>query len=355
MKLNRLKHMENIQNYTREELAKWLEDKGSRSFRAGQIFKWIYLKQAQSFDEMTDLGKELRCLLTENFYLSRLDLEDKQVSTDTTEKFLFQLEDGHHIETVLIPEKDHFTLCVSTQVGCAMGCEFCLTARGGFKRNLTVAEIISQVRDARFFLVQKKIDPLKLSNIVFMGMGEPLANYDTLIKSLKIILDTDYGMKFAARRVTVSTSGLIPKIVQLGLNTDVNLAVSLNAVDDKTRSQLMPINDKYPIGALLEACQEFTMKPRNKITFEYILIKGINDSREDALKLVKLLLPIRAKVNLIPFNEHEESSFKRPGSKQILSFLQILLDNDMTAMTRKSKGADISAACGQLKAKSEAL
>ncbi len=351
MKLNRLKHMENIQNYTREELAKWLESKGSRSFRSGQIFKWIYLKQAQSFDEMTDLGKELRGLLTENFYLHRLDLEDKQVSTDTTEKFLFRLLDGHHIEAVLIPEKDHFTLCVSTQVGCVMGCEFCLTAKGGFKRNLTVAEIISQVRDARFYLVQKKIDPLKLSNIVFMGMGEPLANYDTLIKALKIILDTDYGMKFAARRVTVSTSGLVPKIVQLGLDTDVNLAVSLNAVDDKTRSRLMPINDKYPIAALLEACKKFTMKPRNKITFEYILISGINDSLEDALKLVKLLAPMRAKVNLIPFNEHEESPFKRPGAKQILAFLQTLLDNDMTAMTRKSKGADISAACGQLKAK----
>lgn len=343
--------MENIQNYTREELAKWLESKGSRSFRAGQVFKWIYLKQAQSFAEMTDLGKELRCLLAENFYLFRLDLENKQVSSDTTEKFLFRLEDGHHIETVLIPEKDHFTLCVSTQVGCAMDCKFCLTAKGGFKRNLTVAEIIAQVRDARFFLVQKKIDPLKLSNIVFMGMGEPLANYDTLIKSLEIILDTDYGMKFAARRVTVSTSGLVPKIVQLGQDTDVNLAVSLNAIDDKTRSSLMPINEKYPISALLEACQKFIMKPRNKITFEYILIKGINDSREDALKLVKLLAPLRAKVNLIPFNEHEESNFKRPGRKQILAFLQILLDNDMTAMTRKSKGADISAACGQLKAK----
>ena len=343
--------MENILDYTREELVQWLENKGSRSFRAGQIFKWLYLKQAQSFDEMTDLGKELRSLLEENFYLDRLELEDKQVSSDTTEKFLFRLNDGHHIETVLIPEKDHFTLCVSTQVGCAMDCKFCLTAKGGIKRNLTVAEIVSQVRDARFYLVQKKIEPLKLSNIVFMGMGEPLANYDNLIKALSIIMDTDYGMKFAARKVTVSTSGLVPKIEQLGRDTDVNLAISLNATDDKTRSQLMPINNKYPIAALLEACARFTMKPRNKITFEYILIKGINDSKQDALKLVKLLAPIRAKVNLIPFNEHEESPFRRPEPKQILSFLQILLDRDMTAMTRKSKGDDISAACGQLKAK----
>jgi 23S rRNA (adenine2503-C2)-methyltransferase len=351
MKLSRLKHMDNILDYTREELALWLENNGSRSFRAGQVFKWIYLKQAQDFDEMTDLGKELRQVMAENFYLPRLTLEEKQVSSDTTEKFLFRLDDGHHIESVLIPEKDHFTLCVSTQVGCAMGCKFCLTAQGGIKRNLSVAEIISQVRDARFSLVQKNIDPLKLSNIVFMGMGEPLANYDNLIGALKIIMDTDYGMKFAARRVTVSTSGVVPKIEQLGIDTNVNLAISLNATDDKTRSKLMPINDKYPIADLLEVCRRFIMKPRNKITFEYILIKGVNDSREDALKLVKLLSPIRAKVNLIPFNEHEASSFKRPDRKQILAFLQILLDRDMTAMTRKSKGGDISAACGQLKAK----
>jgi 23S rRNA (adenine2503-C2)-methyltransferase len=343
--------MENILDYTREKLAQWLEDKGSRSFRAGQIFKWIYLKQAQSFDEMTDLGKELRGLLVENFYLTRLEIEECQVSVDTTEKFLFRLSDNNHIESVLIPEKDHFTLCVSTQVGCAMGCEFCLTAKGGLKRNLSVAEIISQVRDARFYLLQKKIEPLKLSNIVFMGMGEPLANYENLIHALSIIMDTDYGMKFAARRVTVSTSGLIPKIEQLGMDTDVNLAISLNATDDETRSRLMPINDKYPISDLLEACGRFAMKPRNKITFEYILIQGINDSKQDALNLVKLLAPIRAKVNLIPFNEHEASAFKRPDQKQVLAFLQILLDRNMTAMTRKSKGADISAACGQLKAK----
>jgi 23S rRNA (adenine2503-C2)-methyltransferase len=342
--------MENIQNYTREELAQWLESRGVRSFRSGQIFKWIYLKQANSFDEMTDLGKALRSLLSENFYLTRLDLQDKQVSTDTTEKFLFRLDDGHCIESVLIPEKDHFTLCISTQVGCAMDCKFCLTARGGFARNLTVAEIIAQVRDARFFLVQKNIEPLNLSNIVFMGMGEPLANYDALIKALQVIMDTDYGMKFAARRVTVSTSGLVPKIAQLGLDTDVNLAISLNAVDDATRSRLMPINDTYPIAELLNACKNFTMKPRNKITFEYILISGINDSMEDALQLVRLLAPIRAKVNLIPFNEHKGSPFRRPGPRQISAFLQILLDRDMTAMTRKSKGADISAACGQLRA-----
>jgi 23S rRNA (adenine2503-C2)-methyltransferase len=343
--------MENILDYTREELAQWLEDKGVRAFRARQIFKWLYLKLAQNFDEMTDLGKPLRGMLEKDFYIESLGLENKQTSSDTTEKFLFRLLDGHYIESVLIPEKDHFTLCVSTQVGCAMGCEFCLTAKGGFQRNLSVAEIIAQVRDARFYVMQKKIDPLKLSNIVFMGMGEPLANYDNLIKSLRILMDTDFGMKFAARKVTVSTSGLVPKIVQLGQDTNVNLAISLNATDDKTRSRLMPINNKYPIHELLKACRAFIMKPRNKITFEYILIQGINDSRADALKLVKLLAPIRAKVNLIPFNEHEGSFFKRPDLKTISGFLQILLDQNMTAIIRKSKGDDISAACGQLKAK----
>lgn len=342
--------MENILDYTREELSQWLENKGIRSFRAGQIFKWLYLKQAESFEQMTDLGKEVRALMADSFFISRLDLENKQVSSDTTEKYLYRLGDGQHIESVLIPAKDHYTLCVSSQVGCAMGCQFCLTAKDGLARNLTVAEIIAQVRDARFYLAQKNIEPLKLSNLVFMGMGEPLANYDHLIKALGILLDSDYGMKFASRRVTVSTSGLVPKIIQLGQETHVNLAISLNATDDKTRSMLMPINNKYPIPVLLEACKKFIMKPRNKITFEYILIKDLNDSKQDAMRLVKLLDPIRAKVNLIPFNEYEGSPFKRPDLQGISSFLQILLDQNMTAITRKSKGNDIYAACGQLRA-----
>ncbi|WP_022667995.1 23S rRNA (adenine(2503)-C(2))-methyltransferase RlmN [Desulfospira joergensenii] len=342
---------ENILDYTRDELAQWLENRGVRPFRAGQIFKWIYLRQARDFDEMTDLGKELRGTLKENFVLSRLVLEEKQVSKDTTEKYLFRLEDGTHIESVLIPEKDHFTLCVSSQVGCAMDCQFCLTARGGFVRNLTVSEIISQVRDARFFLIERGIEPLSLSNIVFMGMGEPLANYENLIRSLGIITDTDFGMKFSPRRVTVSTSGLVPRISDLGNQTDVNLAVSLNAVDDKTRTRLMPINKKYPLKDLLRACKDFKMKPRNKITFEYILIRGVNDSDKDAQTLVRLLSPLRAKVNLIPFNQHPGCDFKRPDKERVSSFLQILLDRDMTAIVRKSKGDDILAACGQLKAK----
>ncbi|MFH2061137.1 MAG: 23S rRNA (adenine(2503)-C(2))-methyltransferase RlmN [Pseudomonadota bacterium] len=343
--------MENILNFTRDDLGKWLDEKGVRPFRAGQIFKWLYIRQVDSFGQMTDLSKPMREMLEAHFTIERLVLKDCQVSKDKTQKYLFKLKDGEYIESVLIPEKDHFTLCVSSQVGCAHDCKFCLTARGGLVRNLTVSEIIAQIRDARFFLIQKGLEPLKLSNLVFMGMGEPLANYQNLIKALSIITDSDYGLKFSNKRVTVSTSGLIPKITQLGLDTDVNLAISLNATTDQMRSRLMPINKKYPLKQLLEACRHFQMKPRKKITFEYILIKDLNDSQEDAQRLIKLLSKIKAKVNLIPYNEYDHGEFKQPSREKVSEFLQILLDQNMTAMTRKSKGADISAACGQLKAK----
>lgn len=343
--------MENILDYTRQGLANWLENKGIRSFRSGQVFKWIYLKLAQDFEEMTDLGKALRSELAGHFYLERLGVADRQVSKDTTEKYLFRLADGQHIESVLIPEKDHFTLCVSSQVGCAMGCRFCLTANGGFVRNLSVGEIVAQIRDLRYYLAQKGTDPQKLSNIVFMGMGEPLANYDNVLAAVRIITDTDFGLKFSPRRVTVSTSGIVPNMLRLGEDSKVNLAVSLNAVDDESRSLLMPVNKTYPLADLLKACKDFSMKPRNKITFEYILIDGVNDSPAHARALVKRLAPIRAKVNLIVFNAHPGSRFRRPDPATVKAFLQILLDKNMTAIVRKSKGADILAACGQLRAR----
>ena len=347
-----LKEDQDIKEFTRQELEFFFEKNGMRSFRAGQIFKWIYLRQADSFDEMTDLSKKLREILKQTFTIPRLELENSEKSIDGTEKFLFRLHDGKHVESVLIPEKNHYTLCISSQVGCAQGCRFCLTAKGGFERNLTTSEIVSQVRDARKILSDRDGDNfLPLSNIVFMGMGEPLANYNAVINALAIITDSDYGLKFSTRRVTVSTSGMVPEIKKLGLETSANLAVSLNATNDKTRSMLMPINRRYPLKELLSACREFKMKPRNKITFEYILIKDINDTDEDALRLVKILAPIRSKVNLIPFNEHDKSDFKRPSAAKINHFLQMLLDRNITAITRKSKGDDISAACGQLKAK----
>ncbi|MBI9088487.1 MAG: 23S rRNA (adenine(2503)-C(2))-methyltransferase RlmN [Desulfobacterium sp.] len=345
-----MEHKREIKNFTREALVEWFEQMGEKSFRAGQIFKWLYLRQANSFDEMTDIGKELRETLKENFSISRLALERSERSKDGTEKLLFRLQDNAYIEAVLIPEKDHYTLCISTQVGCAQACKFCLTAKGGFERNLTTAEIVDQVRDAKALVVAR--DSAKpMSNIVFMGMGEPLANYDAVVKALSIITDSDYGLKFSSRRVTVSTSGLVPEILALGNETEVNLAVSLNATTEETRSMLMPINRRYPMEELLKACKSFEMKPRKKITFEYILIQGINDSDEDAMRLITLLRPIRSKVNIIPFNEHDKSNFKRPPKERIQRFLQILLDRNVTAMVRKSKGDDISAACGQLRAK----
>jgi 23S rRNA (adenine2503-C2)-methyltransferase len=343
--------MENLLNYTREDLSRWLEENGVRPFRARQIFKWLYLKLAEDFGQMTDLGKDLRANLAEHFYIDCLTLADTQVSSDTTEKYLFCLSDGAYIESVLIPEKDHFTLCVSSQVGCAMNCRFCLTAKGGWVRNLSAGEIIAQVRTVRMFLAHKNVDPQKLSNVVFMGMGEPLANYDQVIQAIAVITDTDFGLKFSPRRVTVSTCGLVPEILNLGKACAVNLAVSLNATDDKTRSWLMPVNNTYPVTRLLTACQQFTMKPRNKITFEYILIKGVNDSPAHARHLVRLLTPLRAKINLIAFNPHPGSDLKAPDPDTVKAFLQILLDKNMTAIVRKSKGADILAACGQLRAR----
>ncbi len=344
--------MENILDYTRPQLSEWFKKEGLASFRAGQIFKWLYLKDASSFEQMTDLGRDLRQMLGERFQIPRLEIETSKTSKDGTRKFLFRLLDGNYIESVLIPEKDHFTLCVSSQVGCAQKCRFCLTGKGKWQRNLSVAEMVSQIREVRSLVHSDSGVPEKrLSNIVFMGMGEPLANYDNLVKALGIILDTDFGLKFAARRVTVSTCGLVPEIKRLGEDTDVNLAVSLNATDDITRSMLMPVNNQYSLETLLEACRRFSMKPRNKITFEYILIKEVNDANENARQLVRMLRPIKAKVNLIPFNEFESGSFERPDRERIQSFLQILLDKNMTAIIRKSKGDDILAACGQLRAR----
>ena len=344
--------MKDIKEYTRKELEEWFKKRNIKPFRAIQIFKWLYIHQAYSFDEMTDISKDMRIMLKQNFFIPKLKLENSETSIDGTKKLLFKLKDNKYIESVIIPGKNRYTLCISSQVGCAQKCKFCLTAKTGFQRNLTCSEIISQISEAKQILARKNKDTKKtISNIVFMGMGEPLSNYANVIKSISIITDGDYGMKISPRRVTVSTSGFIPQIKKLGMASNVNLAISLNATEDKTRTMLMPINKKYPIKNLLKVCLEFNIKPRNKITFEYILIKNINDTDKDAKNLVKMLSPIKAKVNLIPFNEHEKSDFKQPSSSRINQFFKILLDRNITAIIRKSKGVDISAACGQLKGK----
>lgn len=342
-----------IKNFSQKKLADWLQEHGEKTYRAGQIFKWVYLRQCDTFDEMTDLSKSTREILKNNFSINRLEKSNIETSCDGTKKYLFRLEDGEFTECVLIPGKDRYTLCISSQVGCSQGCRFCLTARGGFKRNLSTGEIVSQVRDILHDLPKKDGDPetaKPFQNIVFMGMGEPLANFDHVCEALEIIMDTDYGLKFSSRKVTVSTCGLVDRFEELGTRCGANLAVSLNATDNETRSRIMPINRKYPIEKLIEACKRFPMNKREKITFEYIMFKGINDSADNARALARLLAPVKAKINLIPFNEFEGCEFKTPDEATIQEFLSILHDKGYTAIVRKSMGQDISAACGQLRA-----
>ncbi len=337
---------QNILEYDRGRLISWLESREIKPYCADQIFKWIYLRQADRFDLMTDVAKDVRTLLEKHFTVDRLQIENIETSKDGSRKYLFKLKDGKRIESVLIPERDHYTLCASSQVGCAQDCRFCLTARGGFQRNLSKAEIVSQVRDVK----NELDDSMPLSNLVFMGMGEPLANYKNLVAAIEVLTDNRLGLGFAGRRVTVSTAGLVPKLVSLGRDTRVNLAVSLNAADNNTRDRLMPINRKYPIEKLLEACQRFPLTGGCRITFEYVLLKNVNDSEEDAVRLAKLLRPIKSKINLIPFNSYAGCRYQQPDEDTIFRFQKILIDKNYTVIIRQSKGQDISAACGQLAA-----
>ena len=325
------------------ETREWEESLGIESYRATQIRQWLFKRLVSSFDEMTNISISLRKLLKEKARITNLEKVTVQVSKDTTEKYLFRLHDGHFIESVLIPERGHYTLCISSQAGCAMGCAFCHTARMGLKRNLSPAEIIDQVIEVK----RSMKEPDRLTNIVFMGMGEPLANYEAVLKVLNNLISDD-GMNYSHRKVTISTSGLVSVFDRLGRDTTVNLAVSLNAADDDTRTRLMPINRKYNLESLVSACRNFPLPNRRMITFEYILIKGINDRSTDAKNLVKLLKGIRAKINLIPLNPGPDPAMTAPLLEDIIAFQDILAENHYTAIIRKSKGQDISAACGQL-------
>jgi len=330
-----------IKNLTLDELADLLDGLGKERFRARQLMQWIYRHGVTSFEAMTTLSKDFRRELAEIAFVSELVPEVVEESRDGTRKYLFRLADGESIEAVRIPmDKERATLCVSTQVGCAMGCAFCLTATLGMRRNLETAEIVNQV------CAVMAEEPV--GNVVFMGMGEPLANFDNLVKALDI-LQMEEGFDFSSRKLTVSTCGLTPEMKRFGECCSVGLAVSLNAADDKVRDALMPVNRRYPLAELMAACREFPLKQRQRITFEYILIHGVNDSAEDARRLVRLLHAVKAKINLIPFNEHPASSFRRPPQERIEVFQKYLLDHGLVAVRRASKGEDISAACGQLK------
>ncbi|MFP4036523.1 MAG: 23S rRNA (adenine(2503)-C(2))-methyltransferase RlmN, partial [Desulfobacteraceae bacterium] len=325
------------------ETEAWCEMQGLPAYRGRQIRQWLFKKLARSFEEMTDLPAVLRHDLGSKALVDRLELEEARTSSDGTEKYLFRLHDGPLIESVLIPERDHWTLCISSQAGCAMGCRFCVTGTMGLKRNLTAAEIIDQVVQVR----RRMEEPERLTNIVFMGMGEPLANYPEALRACHNLTAED-GFNFSHRRVTLSTCGLAPMIRRLGRETRVNLAVSLNAADDETRSRLMPVNKTYPLSELLAACREFPLPNRRMITFEYILISGVNDGPGQARSLAGLLRGIRAKINLIPLNPHHALDLAPSPPESIQEFQEILAAHHYTAIVRKSKGQDISAACGQL-------
>jgi 23S rRNA (adenine2503-C2)-methyltransferase len=337
----------NIKTLTREALQTRLLELGLKKYRADQVFKWLYANYAQSFDEMTNIAKAERNLLASVFSLSSLKLVKTEASKDGTRKFLFALEDSHTIESVLIPDEDRQTLCISSQVGCRQACRFCLTGSKGFVRDLEAHEIFGQPLEILRLLRQD--GTRGITNIVLMGMGEPLANFDVVVKALQHIA-SDKGLGFATRRVTVSTAGLAPKIIELAKSgVKVNLAVSLNATTDEVRDRIMPINKRYPLKALLAACRQFPLEPRRRITFEYVLLKDVNDSREDALRLTKLLKGIPCKVNLISFNPFPGSEFQRPPDIAVRGFQKILLDHHYIAPVRESRGADIAAACGQLR------
>lgn len=316
---------------------------GLKPYRAQQIRNWVFQRWALSFEEMSNLPKALRAQLQNRVRIRSLEKIATQKSQDGTEKYLFRLADGLFIESVLIPERGYFTLCISSQVGCSQGCRFCLTAQQGFKRDLTPAEIVEQVIQIRGALP----DPERLTNIVLMGMGEPLANFEAVKKAVQNMVSAD-GLNFSHRKITLSTSGLVPEMERLGKELTINLAVSLNAADNETRSRLMPVNRKYPLEQLLAACKAFPLPNRRRITFEYILIEGENDSDQDAQKLCKLLAGLRAKINLIPLNAHAGSKMKAPDRERILAFQEVLVKKNYIAIIRKSKGRDISAACGQL-------
>lgn len=333
----------NLLDFTLEEMESFIASQGKEKFRARQIMKWLHQSGCTSFEAMTTLAGNFREKLAVIARITRPQIVKIQKSQDGTQKALLRLEDGLYIESVLIPGKNHWTLCISTQAGCAMDCAFCLTARQGLKRNLTPGEIVGQF----ITLKHETPDGANINNIVMMGMGEPLANYDNTVKAIQIFT-CDFGLGMSSRRITVSTCGLVPQILQLGKDICINLAVSLNAHDDEIRSRLMPINKKYRLKELLEACKKYPMPGRRLLTFEYILIDGVNSSRADADKLARLLADQRCKINLIVFNEYPGSPFQSPSPADVSAFQQILLDRHFTAMLRKSKGADILAACGQL-------
>ena len=342
----------NLLDFNSEDLKAFFLERGEKPFRATQIIKWIHQFGVDNFDEMSNVSKALREELKNIAEIRAPEVAIDDKSEDGTHKWLIRLDDGNCIETVFIPEDGRGTLCISSQVGCALDCTFCSTARQGFNRNLTVAEIIGQLWLAKRILQPNPDSDRIISNVVMMGMGEPLLNFENVVKAMELMLDDNaYGL--SKRRVTLSTSGVVPALDRLADRIDVTLAISLHAPNDVLRDQLVPVNRKYPIKQLLASCMRYLdgKASREKITIEYVMLDGINDSDDNARELTTLLKDVPVKVNLIPFNPFPETRYKRSSNNRIHRFRDILEASGMVVMTRKTRGDDIDAACGQLAGK----
>ncbi len=341
-----------LTDLTREEISKFLVAAGAPRFRGDQVFRWIWRRGARSFDQMTDLPAPLRAQLAETARITFPVAERIDTSADGTRKFLVRLADGLAVESVLIPEERRMTLCISSQVGCALACTFCATGTMGLARHLRAGEIAGQVALAHEELLRTPHEghpprERPITNIVYMGMGEPLHNYDNTLRSLQILVD-EQGLGYPPRRITVSTVGLVPQMLELGRAIPVTLAISLHAPNDELRAQLMPIDKKWPLAEVIAAARSFPLASRARITFEYVLLAGVNDRPRDAEELAQLLGDLRCKVNLIPFNEHPGAPYARPSDQTVRTFEEILLSRDVMTTVRTTRGRDIAAACGQL-------
>lgn len=334
----------NLLDFDRKGLAAFFVGIGEKPFRATQLLKWIYQEDVTDFDQMTNLSKSLRAYLKEHCTITPPEILIEQIASDGTTKWVVEMGLGNRIESVFIPEENRGTLCVSSQIGCALACTFCSTAKQGFNRNLSVAEIIGQL-----YVAQKRLgDTKKITNVVMMGMGEPLLNFDNVVAAMNLMMD-DFTFGLSKRRVTVSTSGIVPAMNRLNEVCDVSMAVSLHAANDELRNELVPINQKYPLNELMVACREYANQgPRKHITFEYVMLDGINDSVQDARALVKLLKNVPAKINLIPFNPFPNSGYHCSSAQAIARFKDILHKQGLVTTIRKTRGEDIDAACGQL-------
>lgn len=337
--------MKNIKDYSLDELKEELKEIGEKPFRAEQIYKWIYENRVSSFDEMTNLSLELREKLKQDYEIKEFKIITKQVSSDGTKKYLFDLLDGNAIETVLMEYHHGYSICVSSQVGCKMGCKFCASTGIPFIRNLTSGEIIEQI------MAVERDTGVRISNIVFMGIGEPLDNYDNVVKAIRNI-NNPKGLNIGARHISISTSGLVPKIYKLAEeNIQCTLSISLHATTDEQRSKMMPVNNSYNIEELLKACKDYIEKTHRRISFEYALAKENNDNLEDAKRLVKLLKGMLCHVNLIPINKIENGEFTKSSNENIMKFRDYLNEHGIVATIRRELGSDIDAACGQLRRK----